>query len=123
MAATVHPLAAYTAEASRLASAAAATLGHTGPLPTLESPPDPAMGDLGMPCFVLAKALRKAPNAIAADLAKAVGDPELVGTPSQFATVASLFVGPRPAPGSDAPPVHADVDKESVILFDAAYES
>jgi class 3 adenylate cyclase/tetratricopeptide (TPR) repeat protein len=31
----------------------------------------------------------------AADLAKAVGDPELVGTPSQFATVASLFVGNR----------------------------
>lgn len=72
MVADVHPLAAFRAEATRLAAAAAASLGHAGPLPVLESPPDPAMGDLGMPCFVLAKALRKAPPAIAADLAKAV---------------------------------------------------
>ncbi|MCA1820038.1 MAG: arginine--tRNA ligase, partial [Halobacteriales archaeon] len=35
-------------------------------------PPDPAMGDLGLPCFALAKALRKAPNAIALDVASAV---------------------------------------------------
>jgi arginyl-tRNA synthetase len=68
----VHPLAAFRAEASDLLQKAAAALGHTGPLPALESPPDPAMGDLGMPCFTLAKAMRKAPNAIAADLAKAV---------------------------------------------------
>ncbi len=72
VAATVHPLDAFRQEASRLATAAAAALGHTGDLPVLESPPDPAMGDLGMPCFTLAKAMRKAPNAIAADLAKAV---------------------------------------------------
>ncbi|MHB1261092.1 MAG: arginine--tRNA ligase [Thermoplasmatota archaeon] len=68
----MHPLAAFRAEASDLLSKAAAALGHAGPLPALESPPDPAMGDLGMPCFTLAKAMRKAPNAIAADLAKAV---------------------------------------------------
>lgn len=67
----MHPLAAFRAEASDLLAKAAAALGHTGPLPGLESPPDPAMGDLGMPCFALAKAMRKAPNAIAADLAKA----------------------------------------------------
>lgn len=72
MAATVHPLAAFRAEAERLLATAAASLGHTGPLPALESPPDPAMGDLGLPCFTLAKALRKAPNAIAADLAAKV---------------------------------------------------
>src|SRR5688572_31642680 len=68
----VHPLAAFRAEASDLLQKAAASLGHTGPLPALESPPDRALGDLGMPCFTLAKAMRKAPNAIAADLAKAV---------------------------------------------------
>ncbi len=72
MAATVHPLAAFRAEAERLLAAAAAALGHAGPLPALESPPDAAMGDLGLPCFALAKALRKAPNAIATDLAAAV---------------------------------------------------
>lgn len=69
MAAPVHPLAAFRSEAESLVSAAAAALGHSGPLPALESPPDPAMGDLGMACFALAKAMRKAPNAIAADLA------------------------------------------------------
>lgn len=35
----------------------------------LAAPPDPAMGDLAFPCFKLAKALRKAPPQIAADLA------------------------------------------------------
>ena len=35
----------------------------------LVTPPDPAMGDLAFPCFKLAKALRKAPPQIAADLA------------------------------------------------------
>ena len=34
----------------------------------LETPPDPAMGDHAFPCFRLAKALRKAPPAIAAEL-------------------------------------------------------
>jgi arginyl-tRNA synthetase len=68
----VHPLAAFRAEALDLLQKAAAALGHVAPLPALESPPDPAMGDLGLPCFTLAKALRKAPAAIAADLAKAV---------------------------------------------------
>ena len=36
----------------------------------LESPPDPAMGDLAFPCFKLARTLKKAPPLIAADLAK-----------------------------------------------------
>jgi arginyl-tRNA synthetase len=72
VAAAVHPRAAFRAEATDLLQKAAAALGHAGPLPGLEPPPDPAMGDLGLPCFALAKALRKAPAAIAADLAKAV---------------------------------------------------
>ncbi|HTL12812.1 MAG TPA: arginine--tRNA ligase [Bdellovibrionota bacterium] len=35
----------------------------------LELPPDPALGDLGFPCFKLAKPLRKAPPAVAQELA------------------------------------------------------
>lgn len=35
----------------------------------LEYPPDRAMGDVAFPCFRLSKQLRKAPNAIASDLA------------------------------------------------------
>ncbi|MEA3190058.1 MAG: arginyl-tRNA synthetase [Thermoplasmata archaeon] len=60
------PLAAFRAEVEALLRAA---VPEGTSLPALEVPPDPAMGDLGMPCFTLAKALRKAPPAIAADLA------------------------------------------------------
>lgn len=35
----------------------------------LEYPPDPAMGEISFPCFKLSRALRKAPPAIAAELA------------------------------------------------------
>lgn len=42
----------------------------------LETPPNPAMGDIAFPCFQLAKALRKAPPMIAAELAEKIsGDP------------------------------------------------
>jgi arginyl-tRNA synthetase len=41
----------------------------------LEQPRDPSLGDVAFPCFQLAKALKKAPPAIAADLAgKIAGD-------------------------------------------------
>jgi arginyl-tRNA synthetase len=39
----------------------------------LETPPNPSMGDIAFPCFQLAKALRKAPPLIAAELAGEVG--------------------------------------------------
>ena len=38
----------------------------------LETPPNPEMGDYAFPCFTLAKSLRKAPNAIAEELASQV---------------------------------------------------
>ena len=41
----------------------------------LETPPDPALGDYAFPCFRLAKALRKAPPAIAAELAASLALP------------------------------------------------
>ncbi len=40
----------------------------------LEYPPDPAMGDLALPCFKLAKTLRRSPVQIAATLAPLVTD-------------------------------------------------
>ena len=39
----------------------------------LETPPNPQFGDIAFPCFQLAKALRKAPPAIASELAEQVG--------------------------------------------------
>ena len=44
----------------------------------LETPPDPKMGDAALPCFKLAKTLRKAPPAIAAELAGKIGKPEFI---------------------------------------------
>jgi len=38
----------------------------------LATPPNPEMGDVAFPCFPLAKTLRKAPNAIAQELAAAI---------------------------------------------------
>ncbi|OWR27929.1 arginine--tRNA ligase [Saccharibacillus sp. O23] len=38
--------------------------------PMLELPPDPGLGDAAFPCFSLAKTLRKAPQQIAAELAR-----------------------------------------------------
>ncbi len=63
---------AFRQEVEALLAPAAAALGHAGPLPVLETPPDRSLGDLGLPCFALAKPLRKAPPAIAAELAKAI---------------------------------------------------
>ncbi|MDD5602476.1 MAG: arginine--tRNA ligase [Eubacteriales bacterium] len=41
-------------------------------------PPDPTMGDISIPCFTLAKTLRRNPSVIASDLAEVISkDPEL----------------------------------------------
>ena len=42
----------------------------------METPPDPEMGDYAFPCFRLAKAMRKAPPAIAAELQASLALPE-----------------------------------------------
>lgn len=42
----------------------------------LEYPPNPEMGDLSLPCFKLSKQLRKAPQAIAAELAQSLPEHE-----------------------------------------------
>jgi len=68
----VDVLRAFQAAAEQALDEALGALGYHGERPHLEVPPDAAMGDLGMPCFALAKALRKAPHAIAAELAAAV---------------------------------------------------
>jgi arginyl-tRNA synthetase len=46
----------------------------------LETPPSPDMGDYAFPCFKLAKTLRKAPNAIAEELANTLALPEGVSS-------------------------------------------
>lgn len=43
-------------------------------MPLLETPPNREMGDVAFPCFTLAKAFRKAPQAIAEELAEKITD-------------------------------------------------
>jgi arginyl-tRNA synthetase len=62
-----RPVEEFTAEVEAIVNAALAE--HGLPVPALELPPDSAMGDLGLPCFQFAKQMRKAPVAIAQDLA------------------------------------------------------
>lgn len=58
--------------------------------PLIETPKDSAHGDLAFPCFQLARALKKAPPAIAADLATKLG--ERVATKAEVEKV--VAVGP-----------------------------
>ena len=59
-------------DAGRVLDAALQALGHDGERPPLEAPPDADMGDVGMPCFQLAKTLKKSPVQIAQDIAAQV---------------------------------------------------
>ncbi len=67
----MDPLSAFRAQLTTAVTATLEAWGVEATLP-LETPPDSNMGDAGIPCFLLAKALRKAPPAIAADLAAAI---------------------------------------------------
>ena len=51
----------------------AAALTETDILNLLESPPDPAMGDIALPCFKLSRILRRSPVQIANALAPCIG--------------------------------------------------
>ena len=42
----------------------------------LDTPPNPDMGDVALPCFKLSKTMRKAPNMIAEELAESIKDTE-----------------------------------------------
>jgi arginyl-tRNA synthetase len=57
------------------ALAAASGLDATEILPLIETPADTALGDYAFPCFRLARALRKAPPAIAADIEARLAPP------------------------------------------------
>ena len=83
-----------------LASAAQTAAGVTGEqlgvsLPSLfEQPEDSAVGDLALPCFRLAKALRKSPAVIAADLAETIVLPDGVARAEAVNGYLNFFVDP-----------------------------
>lgn len=61
---------------------------------SLETPPQPEMGDRGIPCFGLARHLRKAPPAIAQDLAQALQT--LLDDAHQGSALSQLIAEVRP---------------------------
>lgn len=68
-------LAAAVARALHPALPEAAGLTPADVQAALAAPPDPALGDFAFPCFKLAKALKKAPPAISAELAASLKHP------------------------------------------------
>lgn len=72
----------------------------------LQAPPQPEMGDLGFPCFALARSLRKAPPVIAQQVVEAIQE--------------LLHSGNVPAPGGIIAAVRADGPYVNVVLDRAA---
>lgn len=86
---------------SRIATVVAAAIKNTFPDSTLaatdiiallESPKDPAHGDLALPCFTLAKALRRPPPALAAELSKAITPGDSVARVNPIGPYLNIFV-------------------------------
>ena len=73
-------------------------------LPMLEYPPDQTLGDIALPCFRLAKTLRRSPMAIADALAAKVSCPDI----SEVSSV-SGYLNFRIAAGAFTTRVLADV--------------
>ncbi len=63
----------------------------------LSPPPDPTLGDLALPTFRLAKALRKPPQAIAAELAEAIPTDGVVAQARASGPYLNLALAPGPA--------------------------
>ena len=58
----------------------------------IEIPADPKMGDYAFPCFRLAKAMRKAPQMIAADIAKTIEGSALFEKVEQVNAYVNMFI-------------------------------
>jgi arginyl-tRNA synthetase len=79
----------------RRALAALGELGVKDATVDLAPPPNPAMGDLGFPCFALAKQLRKAPPAIASEVASRITPDEVVAGVSTDKAYVNVRLDPR----------------------------
>lgn len=75
--------------------AAAAELPAADIREMIETPPDPGMGDLALPCFRLAKTLRRPPQVIASELAQKLGTPEYAGSVEVQGGYLNIFVRPE----------------------------
>lgn len=80
----------------RLAQAVSARCGVDADelLGLIVTPPDSAMGDFSLPCFRLAKAMRKAPPVIAKELCETVDLPEFVDRAEPVSGYMNFFIKP-----------------------------
>ncbi|MFM1847253.1 MAG: hypothetical protein RL417_727 [Pseudomonadota bacterium] len=69
-----------------------ATIGAADIAALLESPKDSSHGDLALPCFALAKSLRRPPPALAGELAQAIVTGDLVSRVSPVGPYLNLFL-------------------------------
>lgn len=75
--------------------AAAAELPEGEVREMIETPPDPSMGDLALPCFRLARTLRRSPKDIAAQLAEKLGTPDYAGRVDVQGGYLNVYVRPQ----------------------------
>ena len=61
-------------------------------LQMIEVPPDSGMGDYALPCFKLAKSMRRAPQQIASDLARQIIHPEFISRVEVAGSYINFFV-------------------------------
>ncbi len=61
----------------------------------LEIPPDEKLGDFALPCFQLAKKLRKSPAIIAENLAKSISDDPIVAKAQAVSGYLNIFINRR----------------------------
>lgn len=66
-------------------------LGASEVAELIQTPPEPDMGDYGLPCFTLTKYLHKAPNEIAEELAASVDLPEGILKAQTFGPYLNFF--------------------------------
>ncbi|MGI5849366.1 MAG: arginine--tRNA ligase [Christensenellales bacterium] len=61
-------------------------------LPLIEIPADPELGDYALPCFRLAKRLKKAPAAIAADICEKIKSPQFISEKQVMGAYINFFL-------------------------------
>ncbi|WP_235680295.1 arginine--tRNA ligase [Paenibacillus albicereus] len=83
----------------------------------LESPPDEALGDLSLPCFALAKTLRRAPQAIAAELAAQVNGSAPLPAADKTTEAASAAAVPMSPAADPAAAESADKAGGTAVLM------
>lgn len=110
--------------AGEIAEAAGVPAGQI--LEMLETPPDPGMGDLALPCFKLAKTLKRPPKEIASLIAGKLGTPactervEVQGGYLNFYILPEAYIETILIPAANAGPDwgKSDIGQDKTVVID-----